>query len=242
MQDTYVANYENLEKNHWWWRVRRSIIWNEIKHRAGTSQRLLEIGCGAGTNLTMAQPSFDCTGVEPDSQLRECAARNTGMAILDGALPNDLPQFANTFNVVLLLDVLEHVEQDCEALVTIRSLLSESGMLVINVPAFPCLWSVHDEVNQHYRRYRLATLAKVIEDAGLHLDKIRYWGSFLFPIAYMQRKLFVGRKGEANDYQVALPGNLVNRAMETASWADSRLSPFQKLFGLSVLAIATRAS
>ena len=241
MRDSYVANYETLETEHWWWRARRAIIWHEIKHLASTSRNLLEIGCGAGTNLAMAQSGFACIGVEPDADLRCSAAQKTGMAILDGSLPGDLPDFGKRFDVVLLLDVLEHVENDLEALRTIHRLLASFGLLVINVPAFPLLWSVHDEVNQHFRRYRLDTLSQVIENAGLRIHKINYWGSLLFPLAILQRKVLALRNAPADDYHVSLPRNTVNRAMEIATLIDSRFSPFKRLFGLSLLAVATKA-
>lgn len=244
MNSDYVAEYESMEKGHWWWQARRDIVLDILaglrRARPGPARpTLLDIGCGAGVNLASFRESFDCVGVEPDPVLVEKARANSRVPVHQGTLPSGLPPLAAaSFDYVLLLDVIEHVDDDLGALKSAAALLKPDGRMVINVPALPWMWSVHDEVNQHKRRYLAAGLREVIEGAGLVAPLVRYWGSFPVPLAFLERqsKRLLGRE---ESYSVPIPSPRINdlcRRMLRAEFSMTKALGIP--FGLSLIAVA----
>lgn len=259
MDPQFVSQYEALERHHWWWRVRRRILLRELARANGEAQfqadangtiekhaqmqpthapALLELGCGAGTNLGAFESRFQCAGMEPDATLCEAAKRNAPNSdIRTGYLPDGVPDFGHSFDIICLLDVIEHVEDDSAALRTAAAMLKPNGLVVINVPAMPQLWSIHDEVNRHFRRYTWNSLKSALISADLNILRMTYWGSFLVPIAWLSRKFTtVGRE----DYKVSVPAAPINAVMNYAVDLDARFSPLNRLVGLSLAAIACR--
>lgn len=242
MNSEYVADYEHLEKQHWWWVARREIILSILKklrqrEHHDRKSSLLDVGCGAGINLAFLRDEFDCIGVEPDPVLVEKARSNSGVPVYEGVLPSALPSFDRKFDYIMLLDVLEHIDDDLAALKSVALLLAPGGRIIINVPALPFLWSVHDEVNQHKRRYVMKELQRLISGAGLGVSFIRYWGSLPVPLAYLERRtMWSGAKKEA--YRVQTPSSRVNKLLQRIlSLEYSLTSSFKVPFGLSLIAI-----
>ncbi len=96
------------------------------------NKKLLDIGCGPGINIKFLKKNFECIGVEPDPDLLKAALKNTKNKIQSGYLPNNLPKFENKFDLILLLDVLEHVSEDKKSLQSIKKLLTKNGYLRVN--------------------------------------------------------------------------------------------------------------
>jgi SAM-dependent methyltransferase len=113
---------------------------------------------------------------------------------------------------VAILDVLEHVEADREALESIARKLRPGGRILITVPAHPWMWSAHDVVNHHQRRYTRKALRNVVEAAGLKLDMMSYFNSLLFPLAAAAR--LAGRITRNRDSDDKLPPRPVNSLFE----------------------------
>lgn len=241
----YVTQYENLERNHWWWLARRRILLRILRSLIGNRENraptLLDVGCGAGMNLAAFKDLFDCRGLEPDPHLAARAEVNSGVAIHRGTLGNLGDIEGSRFDFILLLDVLEHLEDDEGALKACARLLAPGGKIIVTVPAMRRLWSVHDAANQHKRRYELESLGGVIERAGLEADLIRYWNCALIPLAYLERSLFKRRHKKRN-YRVEVPGPFSGRLL--AAWMSLEF-PLTGLlkppFGLSLLAVAGAA-
>lgn len=244
MNSDYVAEYESLEKGHWWWQARRDIVLDILEglrreRPGGGAPKLLDIGCGAGVNLASFRETFDCVGVEPDAVLVEKARANSRVPVHHGTLPAGLPPLGPaSFDYVLLLDVIEHIEDDRAALESAAALLKPGGRMIINVPALPWMWSVHDEVNQHKRRYLAAGLREVIGGAGLAASLVKYWGAFPVPLAFLERqaKRLLGR---AESYHVPIPSPRINglcRRMLTAEFSMTK--SFGLPLGLSLIAVA----
>lgn len=243
MQKDYSAAYDSLEKNHWWWQIRRHFVFSEIrKLKFKPKQKkkdLLDIGCGPGVNIGYLKSKFNCIGIEPDKNLRAHAKKNTGINIKHGLLPNKLPKLEKKFDLVLLLDVLEHVKEDYDSLKTIQKQMKKGGYLVINVPAMKWLWSIHDEVNLHKRRYEFNELKTLLEKSGFEIIKIRYWGSLFAPMVWFERNVL--QKNNSEDYSVPIPGKLVNAAFKIYAAIEYVLTNNFKLpFGLSLLAIVRK--
>jgi len=182
MMDPSIASiYADLERRHWWLRARRTIVVDQIRQRSGKQSdvSVLEIGCGAGENLRALGEGYRTVGVEPDPLLRSIG-QDHGSEILSGALPDDLPSDLGLFDVVLLLDVLEHIENDVAAIRRCGELTGDGGQILVTVPAMPWLWSRHDRYARHYRRYTRASLATVVSNADLGMERCSYYNFLLF--------------------------------------------------------------
>jgi SAM-dependent methyltransferase len=156
--------------------------------------------------------------------------------VLPGFLPDGIP-FADAFDLVCAFDVIEHVEDDVPAVQALAARLAPGGRLLLTLPAHPWLWSDHDVRNHHYRRYTRETLTKLVADAGLTLEKLTAFNSFLFPVAagvrLAQNALNQGSKAEET-----MPSSFVNKALEKIFSSEAPIVSGPGFpVGLSLLAI-----
>jgi len=202
------------DSTHWWYRARRDILHDYLRRYGGLAAgaRILEIGCGTGHNLPMLSAFGSVEAIEIDPAAREIAAARLGRPVGDAPLP-ELPGVERgAYDLVAVLDVVEHIEDDVAALAAMRSLLKPGGKVLIAVPAHQWMWSAHDVVNHHHRRYSKATLAAAIEAAGLRPEKLRWFNSLLFPLAAAAR--IVGRLRGKDDSDDSPPARPLNALFE----------------------------
>lgn len=203
-----------LDSRHWWYRARRDILSDLIARRMKlpADARILEIGCGTGHNLAMLGRFGTVDAIEIDDAARAVASKRLGRPVGSAPLPNlaGVPDAA--YDLVAVLDVVEHVEADREALAGIATKLRPGGRILITVPAHPWMWSAHDTVNHHHRRYTRKSLASVIDRAGLRIDLLSYFNSLLFPLAAVAR--VAGRLTGKDDSDDTLPSAPVNALFE----------------------------
>jgi SAM-dependent methyltransferase len=230
-----------IEDEHWWFAARREIIARLLSGLGlPTHCNILEVGCGTGGNIAFLKRFGNVTGVESDPVAADLARKRELAPVLDGRLPNGLPEFEDCFDLILLLDVIEHVEEDIESLETLSDLLKPGGQIVLTVPAYAFLWSQHDEENQHKRRYNHRNLEKVINDAGLSVDYISYFNFWLFPMVAairIFRNLFPYKESWQDMKQ---PAGVVNRTLR-AVFASERFIVGKLFvpFGLSLVSVAS---
>jgi SAM-dependent methyltransferase len=244
MRAEYAEGYERLERDHWWWLARRRILREELDRLSpggrGPAPSQLDIGGGAGLNLGALKGTFDCVGVEPYPVLAEAARRNTGLEIVSAELAPGLSLGGRAFDFVLLMDVLEHIDDDAAALRAASGALKDGGYVVVNVPAMPSLWSAHDLANEHRRRYTLAGLKALLASAGLREVSARFWGHLLVPLGYA-RRLLARPSGRPEDYVVRVPPRAAGRALESMTCLEYRWTSGLSIpFGLSLLAVGQR--
>jgi SAM-dependent methyltransferase len=181
--EAYLEMAES-EAAHWWFQGRRKILAAIIGGlNLPASARILELGSGSGGNFDLLSRFGELTAVEMNDTARAVSVQKSAGAVtvLAGVLPDGLPAFAEKFDLICLLDVLEHVEQDMATLVAIKALLAPAGAVVITVPAFTALWGPHDDQLHHKRRYRHSELKSKLLGAGFHIDKLSYCNMLLFP-------------------------------------------------------------
>ena len=233
------------EASHWWFVGRRAVLAALIRRALpvpglGHQARILEVGCGSGGNLALLARFGTVDAVEHDPRARALASARSGLEIRPASLPGDLPVPDSSYDLVALLDVLEHVEEDRAALRAIGRKLGPGGRLLVTVPAMPWLWSAHDVVHHHKRRYTRASLGAAMAGAGLEVERSGYFNGLLFPLAVAARllKRLLGG-GEGDDAMPARPVNAVLRAVFSSE--RHLVGRVRFAAGLSVFAVARRA-
>lgn len=240
MEENVYSRMNALEAGHWWFVARRRIVSAFLKQSCPDTARpsILEAGCGTGGNLAMLAGFGDVHAFEPSEGARASAAAKHDGAISQGHLPDGIPFGDTRFDVVVMLDVLEHVERDLESLEALRRRLAPGGRILITVPALPWLWSRHDEVHHHFRRYTRTGLSSVLEAAGFRIVRMSYFNTLLFPLIAGIRvlKKLAGQKDAADD---SMPGPMVNRALTWLFSLERRLLARVSFpIGVSLIAVA----
>jgi len=250
------APLRELERTHWWFRGRRRILLAALA-RAGVDPgtgAILDVGCGAGTNLELLAERFPGAGVRgidvERAPLRFCRAdRGLPVAQADAAR---LPFAAGSFALVAALDALEHLADDAGALREIHRVLRPGGSLVASVPAFPWLWGSVDDLGHHQRRYRRGELRARVEAAGFAIALERYFNFWLLPpIAAVRIAARLRRPGRppapppgaaetaASDFDWAARGSL-SAVLERIFASEAHTLALRVPFGVSLLCIARR--
>ena len=185
-----------LETTYWWFVARRRLMRALIRQYVkSNSPRILDVGCGTGgtmTELADVGKTWGCD-ISPDA-LAFCRQRS-----LDSLACCDAAAIAfrdETFDVVLSCDVLEHVPDDERATHEMYRVLRPGGVGIVTVPALRWLWSSHDEVLHHLRRYHKGPLGERLSAAGFRTLKLTYAVSFLLPVIALLRLLqkWLGRR------------------------------------------------
>ena len=189
MDRDYELQTHQAEDRHWWYRGRRQVLEQVIAALALPRQaRILDAGCGSGRNMIELARRGTVTGVElSDTSVGLARARHTGDVISGSVL--QMPFASASFDLAVCLDVLEHLEDDRAALRELRRVVAPGGSLLVTVPAYQWLWSGHDEVNHHYRRYTQRSLRRVAEQAGWQQVRSTHFNSLLLPVAILLRVL-----------------------------------------------------
>ena len=240
MERVVYRQMAELDQRHWWYRARREVLADLIRRYAmpPAHARILEIGCGTGHNLEMLGRFGDVDAVELDDEARAVAERRLGRTILSAPLPELAGVADRSYDLIATLDVIEHIDDDRAALGTIAGKLRPGGKLVMTVPAHQWMWSAHDVVNHHKRRYSKLALKRLVEASPLKLDRIGYFNSFLFPLAVAER--FSSRLRGKDDADVKLPSRPLNAALEAVFRAERHLVGRLPLTpGVSLFAVAS---
>ena len=211
------------DSTHWWYRARREILADYLARYAHlpAKARILEIGCGTGHNLPMLARFGEVEAIEIDPVARGIAGERLGRAIGDAPLPGLPGVERGAYDLIAVLDVVEHIADDVAALAAMRERLAPGGKILITVPAHQWMWSAHDVVNHHHRRYSKRTLARAIAAAGLRPRKLAYFNSLLFPLAAAAR--IAGKLTGREDSDDSPPPAPLNRLFERVFGWERRL-------------------
>jgi SAM-dependent methyltransferase len=243
MDPEVVKTFAEYERGHWWFRARRRILFDIARRivaknsKEGTT-RIADIGCGPGANMAAFAALGEVVGIDATPELVEAARSNVGAEIFQAtAEETGLPEAA--FDLVLCLDVLEHLQDDDAALAECRRITARGGHAIITVPAVRALWSRHDEGLMHLRRYEKAAFSRICRRAGFRIKFCSYFNTLLFLPAAMIRLIAPGRGVGGSDL-ILKPG-LGNRLLESVFALEIPLLRFFELpFGLSLAAVLHR--
>jgi SAM-dependent methyltransferase len=189
MEREYELQTHRAEERHWWYRGRRRVLADVIERMDMAGQpRVLDAGCGSGRNMIELARYGKVTGVELSStSVRLARERDVG-EVLEGSLMQ-MPLEDDSFDLAVCLDVIEHLEDDVGALRELRRVVAPGGHLLVTVPAYQWLWSSHDEINHHHRRYSRKTLLQASTAAGWRCERTTHFNSLLLPVAMTLRVL-----------------------------------------------------
>lgn len=239
-----------IEQRHWWFTGRLAILAAMVErfapHVEGRSLRIIEPGCGTGANLLyFQQKGYVVEGFDvSDTAVAYCTQR--GLRAVKASFEDPPAIEKGTYDVVLLPDVIEHVEDDGRCAEVAARLLRPGGALIVTTPADPSMWSHHDEVHHHKRRYRKAELVRVLSRAGLRLHFASHFNTLLYPLAWIDRKLLAClRRGAGHpataEVILKIPPAPINRLLHSVFAAERWiLGRFDLPFGLSLIAVACK--
>lgn len=239
----------NHEQSHWWFVGRRKIVFSILDKYIPVVKgqlRLLDVGCGTGFNLARLDKYGHATGVDISeeavkfSRLRNC---KDVLKIDKGNLPFN----NNTFNVVTVLDVIEHIDDDYTALGDYYRVMKDKGILLITVPAYRFLWGAHDVAVDHRRRYVARDLKNKVEKAGFAVKKLTYYETLFLPFVFLSRIKEEFAKNVADNSSPVIRikdrSYFVNRLLGFIFSLEARfLKGFDSKCGVSLLLVARKST
>jgi SAM-dependent methyltransferase len=208
----------------------------------GSGSKVLEIGCGVGGNVGLLSQSGQYRGIDMHKPAIDYCSEKYPQFEFQCTRVEDIPQefSSNKFDSIYLLDVLEHIDDQVAILKSTQNYLTQSGKILLTVPAFKFLWSPHDDFVHHVRRYTKAGLKKVLEDSGYKVERISYFNSILFPLALIQR-LGMRMLNKKLNTHLSTPPTIVNWLFKVIftqeAWILKRIN---LPVGLSIIAVVSQ--
>lgn len=235
MDAAYTAAYADLYRRHWWWRVRERILLGRIRELLSDldhTPRILDVGCGAGLFFDALEQFGHVEGIESDPIAVEQSGRWRGRIH-----PGNLDTFKadEPFDIILALDVVEHMNKPDVMLRHAAGLLAPSGRIVMTTPAFEWLWTSHDRLNHHVKRYTAAEMRQLVRKAGLHPIDTQYLFQSLVVPKMLVRTAEALRP--ATPSVPSVPPDVLNRALQIWFRTENAVVGWLP-FGSSVLTVA----
>ncbi len=240
----------DLEDTYWWFVARRELV-RQLLERFRPASRspvpspapvILDVGCGTGATLRAVEDMGVAAGMDRSGEaLRYCRLR--GLRRLLRATAEALPVASESVDVLLALDLLEHVADDGAAVREFARVLRPGGVLLVTVPACPALWSEHDEALDHLRRYRSARLRAILAGAGLQVERLSpVITALLFVIAGLRlvQRALPRKRGVARTAFI-VPPRPINWLLTAVLRLERRwLSRLDLPAGVSLVAVARK--
>lgn len=205
MEKLYYKEYYEHERSHWWAKARLRILAEVLEElipvAPNKSSKILNTGAATGATSIMLKEYGDVLSLEYDKECSEFLSEILNEEVVNASL-TELPMSSETYDLICAFDVIEHIEDDHKALQEIYRTLTPDGHVYITVPAFMSLWSNHDVINHHFRRYRMKELVYLLETNGFEVTYKSYFNFWLFLPIFLVRnisKLFAKAKGDENN-------------------------------------------
>jgi SAM-dependent methyltransferase len=245
MDPSLYDELHRVEETHWWFRARRHIVWSLVRRYMkcdpGRRLQICELGCGTGGNLATIANEHDIVGIECSMQALAYAQQKFGNRVRYGRLPHEIDVQLQSFDVVLLTDVLEHIEDDALSARMALKLLRPGGVLVATVPAYQWLYSPRDAHHHHFRRYSKRRFAGLWQSADAQLELLSYYNSLLFAPAAAVRLASKMAPRRFSSGDLSLPPQFFNKLLTSTMQCEANLlGRLPMPFGLSLIAVVRK--
>lgn len=244
MEIEYEKRYHEVESENWWFVSRRRYLLDLLKNESKDC-KVLDIGCSSGIFLNdLEQLEFkkeNLFGIDiSEKAIANCKKNGIQNAFVMDAQKISLSE---KFDIIVASDCLEHLRDDTAAIKNWTTLLKTGGKLYVFVPAFQSLWSKHDEVNMHYRRYTNKELKSKLITENLTILKSSYWNFFLFIPLYFFRKIdAVVSRNKKKEGQI-IDGKITNSILLKLLLFENKLLKYINFpFGVSTFCIAEKGN
>jgi len=238
----YHTNYQ-LETSYWWFVARNKIIYSLLKKYCpiNNNANLLDVGCGTGGFASFISNYIDVICLDT-SELALSYCKKRGLSNLFFGTIADFNKKNIKMQFITMLDVVEHIANDREVLRQAFEALQNNGYLIATVPAYNWLWSRHDEIHMHQRRYNKKQFVELITTSGFEIVFSSYFNSFLFPLVAIKRlieRFLKNKKDSSSPVEKVSP--LSNKILEKIFAFERIILKFIKFpFGLSIIVIAKK--
>ena len=239
MQTAEFEKMRALGGTHWWFLGRKHLLRALLGSPTVPKLLILDAGCGTGLAEDVLSGLGHVIGIDVAPEALADRA-STSPESLCAASISSAPFPDRTFDLVVALDVLEHIEDDVSVMRELYRVCNPGGRLVLTVPAYDWLHSSHDEALGHYRRYTTGRIGRLMHDAGFRPIKLSYCVTAPFPVAAafrLVRRLF-GSRGGSDMFEVPRALNSILTAVMRVEAALLRRVNLP--FGLSVVAMGER--
>ncbi len=230
--------FDFISTDHFWFKRRFEVFKKFSGDSLKNAQRVCEIGCGSGVLqsqveewLGLGVDGFDLN----EGSLAQNQSRRSKLFYYN--IYDCRKEFHAQYDTVILFDVLEHVEEDAHLLKTLKFYLNEGGMIFVNVPALPGMYSKYDEVAGHVKRYLPEELKRTASLAGFRMLRWTYWGFPLLPLLLARKWLLKFRsKKKTIEFGFSKRNVFFNHCL----YLLSRLEKVpQQMTGTSLMALLT---
>lgn len=235
MRDEQILRLEEMDSRHWWTRSRLALIISHVDKLDIGMKRIFEIGAGSGGTLDeLKHKGYSVMALEPTLYgANNCTQK--GIETLNISI-EDLKVLPSNTGCLLLLDVLEHLDDDRKILKKLFDASTQNTFLIITVPADMKLWSQLDLDVYHHRRYEKNEISQLLNETGWIVQNQRYWMSLLKPVAKLRRK-----RMNADFYsETKLPNQLINFVLFTLVSIEKMIPIIGRIPGTSILTVAKK--
>lgn len=190
MQQSGYQGMKRLQEYHWWWRGMARLYATALSRFVGTtsSHSVIDIGCGFGANLPVLNKIGSVVGVDVSLDSLQAIEQRPTLGLVQ-ARADALPFRSETFDVVAMLAIIEHIKDDDRAAAEAFRVGRPNSVLILLTSAFMALWSHHDTANNHFRRYYTAQMERLLRQAGWHIQLNTYINAIIFPAVLVVRVL-----------------------------------------------------
>lgn len=236
----YEDKYLKISENNWWFVSRNDLIVRLVnKYSSDKNVKILEIGCAQGYLIERLRDIGykNASGVDVDKGLiNKAKAKGLNVLCMD-IMNNNFDD--ESFDLIICSDIMEHIKDEYKFVSEVKRILKRNGVAFVFVPAFMFLWSYHDEINRHYKRYKASDLKKLFSENGFEIEKLSYWNmSFFIPalVSRFIKRLFNIKKDEFYGFP-----EFINSIISFILKIENRLVEFINLpFGVSVFAVVRK--
>lgn len=244
MKDELINSENQIEETYWWFVGRRAIIDGFLRRFVKHKQVALDVGCGSGRNMQLLSHYCDSViGLDRSpAALKLAGAKGYETICSDG---HTIPMEDSSVDLLTAFDVLEHLDDDMQALDEFKRILRPTGLLLVTVPAYRFLWSEHDEALMHRRRYTASELHVKLTRSNFRVLGRSYAVFFLFlPIVFYRlfRGVFPKDPFAPRASHVMLPAAINNILIVLLKIEAKVMASINLPWGTSIVVLAEKVS